>query len=119
LKANPTTRRRAQALRRELTKAERILWSKLKGRQLAGWMFRVQHPIGPYIADFACVQLRFVVEVDGETHSSVLERQHDNRRTAFIEGEGWSILRVWNSEVYKNLEGVLRAIEDQLPPKGL
>jgi very-short-patch-repair endonuclease len=81
-------------------------------------MFRNQHPIGPYIADFACVQLKLVVEVDGETHSSVLERRHDARRTAFIESGGWSILRFWNSEVYENLEGVVRVIEDQMPPFG-
>src|SRR6185295_281457 len=99
MKANTLTQKRARALRRELTDAERVLWSRLKGRQL-GWQFRLQHPIGPYIADFACARLKLIVEVDGATHSSATERAHDDRRTRFLEQQGWGVIRLWNDDVY-------------------
>jgi very-short-patch-repair endonuclease len=117
VKAKPETRARAKALRAEFTDAERILWSKLKGRQLGGWQFRVQHPIGPYIADLACVPLHLVIEVDGATHSNDEERAHDERRRVYLERAGWTLLRFWNSDVYKNLAGVLEVIEGMLPPR--
>ena len=115
MKVNTLTQKRARNLRRNLTDAERILWSRLKGRRL-GWQFRVQHAVGPYIADFACARLKLIVEVDGATHSTAVERAHDNRRTRYLEGEGWSLVRVWNDDIYRNLEGVLVAIRQRLPP---
>jgi len=111
------TLERARELRRRFTDAERILWSRLKGRQLQSWQFRAQHPVEPYILDFACVPLKLAVELDGETHSTLDERAHDERRRMFLEERGWTLLRFWNSEVYKNLEGVLSTISDRLPPK--
>jgi very-short-patch-repair endonuclease len=111
------TRIRAQSLRRKFTDAERILWSRLKGKQLCGWQFRAQHPISPYIVDFAVVPLRLAVELDGGTHSTPDERRHDERRRQSIEGRGWTIVRFWNSDVYDNLDGVLRSIGERLPPK--
>jgi very-short-patch-repair endonuclease len=111
--ANLKTRRRAQSLRRQLTRAETILWTCLRRRAL-GLQFRRQLPIGPYIADFACAPARLVVEVDGETHSTPAEQAHDETRRRFIEGEGWEILRVWNSDVYENEDGVVAAIMDRL-----
>jgi very-short-patch-repair endonuclease len=117
MKADPITRSRAKTLRRDLTDAERILWTRIKGRALMGWQFRVQHPIGPYIADFACVRMRLAVEVDGATHATAAERAHDARRTAYLEAQGWTVMRFWNSDIYDNLDGVLRAISDCLPPK--
>jgi very-short-patch-repair endonuclease len=118
MRTDSQARARAKALRAELTDAERILWSRLKGRQVQGQHFRVQHPIGPYIADFVCVRERLLVEVDGATHSSEAERAHDERRRVFLESRGWTILRFWNSDVYDNLDGVLRSISDCLPPRG-
>jgi very-short-patch-repair endonuclease len=113
VKAEPQTRAHAKAMRRALTYAETILWARLKGRQL-GAQFRKQHPIGPYIADFACPQLCIVVEADGETHSTLAERQHDARRAEFIEQQGWTILRFWNGEIRDNTEGVLENIREAL-----
>jgi very-short-patch-repair endonuclease len=107
------TRKRARRLRRDLTDAERILWSRLKGRRL-GAQFRVQHPIAPYIADFACVSLKLIVEVDGATHSTPVEQVHDEHRRDVLERSGWTILRVWNDDVYRNLDGVIAAITDAL-----
>lgn len=114
--ADRKTLARAKALRRPLTNAERILWSRLKGRQLHGWLFRVQHPVGPYIADFACVRRRLVVEVDGATHSTLAERQHDERRARYLNSRGWMVLRFWNDEIYRDLDAVLRSLSDILPP---
>lgn len=105
-----TTIRRARQLRRTMTRAEVILWQHLRKRQLAGHRFRRQVPVGPYIADFACVERRLIVEVDGETHSRRDEVDHDARRTAFLEAKGWHVHRVWNNDVYDNLEGVLEGL---------
>lgn len=117
MKQDWQTRSRAMSLRDKLTDAERILWSRLKGRQLGGWQFRTQHPISPYIVDFAVVKLKLAIELDGATHSTAEERANDERRRTSLEGHGWSVLRFWNAEVYNNLEGVLASIEARLPPR--
>ena len=116
MKANPKTRMRAKALRTKMTQAEIILWSRLKGKQLQGWQFRKQHPVGPYIADFACAKAKLIIEVDGATHSTDAEIVHDHKRTAFLQAQGWSVLRVWNADIYDNLTGVLEGIIAHLPP---
>jgi very-short-patch-repair endonuclease len=99
----------ARALRRKLTGAETILWSRLR-HGIGGMRFRRQHPIGPYIADFACIGARLVVEVDGATHSSDSERRYDVRREVFLRSRSWQILRVNNTEAYSSLEAVLELI---------
>ncbi len=104
------TRKFAKALRRKLTRAETILWSRLRRDQIAGYRFRRQHPIGPYVADFACVPAMLVVEVDGATHSTDEELDHDRKRDAYLKKHGWRVCRVWNEDVYKNSDGVLEAI---------
>ena len=86
------SRKRARALRANLTNAETILWSRL--RRHPSLKFRRQHPVGPYVADFACVAVRLVVGVDGETHSSDAEIAHDKARTSFLERSGWRVVRV-------------------------
>jgi very-short-patch-repair endonuclease len=95
-----------------MTRCETILWTRLQHHRLMGLHFRKQHPVGPYIADFACVKARLLVEVDGETHWREEERRRDARRTAFLEREGWTVLRVWNDEVYRNEQGVVETIGD-------
>ena len=98
---------RAQRLRRELTNAERKLWSVLRNRQLGGAKFRRQQPIGPFIVDFACLELRLIVEADGGQHA---ESVRDIRRTAFFKSKGYRVLRFWNNEILGNLDGVAEAI---------
>ena len=110
MRAHRRTRKRAKQLRWPLTRCEAILWTRLQGSRLMGLHIRKQHPAGPFIADFACVKAQLLVEVDGETHWREDERRRDARRSAFLEGEGWTILRVWNSEVYGNEEGVVETI---------
>jgi very-short-patch-repair endonuclease len=108
-KVAPKTLRRARSLRRTLTNAETILWSRLRD-ELGEFRFRRQHPIGPYIADFASVRVRLIVEVDGGTHSSDAERAHDERRDAFLRSLSWEVIRVTNDDVYRSLDDVLNFI---------
>ncbi|PHS23981.1 MAG: hypothetical protein COA84_10220 [Robiginitomaculum sp.] len=114
--AETKSRKQAKHLRAEMTRAETILWTRLKGRNLHGYRFHRQRPIGPYIVDFACKTRRLVIEVDGATHSTDMEVKHDLRRTAFLEDKGWQVLRVSNLDIYESLNGVLEAIASKLPP---
>lgn len=71
-----------------------------------GHRFRRQYPIGPYIADFVYMKKKLVIEVEGATHSTELEVAHDAKRTAFIQDQGWRVIRVNNDDVYDQLDGV-------------
>jgi very-short-patch-repair endonuclease len=101
----------ARGLRRNATEAERIIWRLLRDRRLAGIKFRRQVPIGPFIADFAAIEHRLVVELDGGQHA---DSESDVRRDRFLTAHGWRVLRVWNNELMTNREGVLEAIHDAL-----
>ncbi len=107
---------KARALRQNMTKAEVILWVTLRKRALNGARFRRQHPIGPYIADFTCPAAQLIVEVDGETHATPEELAYDARRTKYLEQQGWTVIRVNNSDIYENMDGVWRSIAAQLAP---
>ena len=102
---------KAQRLRRELTDAERKLWSVLRNRKLNGAKFRRQQPIGPFIADFVCQEQKLIVEADGGQHA---ENVRDARRTAFLEGVGYRVLRFWNNDILTNLDGVAQVIANAL-----
>ncbi len=108
-------RRFARQLRRQLTDAEVILWSRLRHWPLV--KIRRQHPVG--IADFACVAARLIIEVDGVTHGSDAEITHDLARTRYLEQRGWRVFRVTNDAIYKNLDDTLSAIARLLPPPPL
>ncbi len=110
------TKGHAKRLRSEMTEAEIVLWTFLRGRRLDGFKFRRQHPIGSYIADFACVSEKLIVEVDGATHWTEEQVAYNQRRTEVLEREGWRVLRVTNSDVFENLDGVWLAIAHRLPP---
>lgn len=101
----------ARKLRRSSTDAEALLWARLRNRQLLGFKFRRQVPIGGYVADLVCEQARMVVEIDGGQHAG---STIDAARTAAIEGAGYHVLRFWNSEVLSNSCGVLEAIAQTL-----
>jgi very-short-patch-repair endonuclease len=101
--SNPNARR----LRREATDAEQRLWLLLRDRRLAGYRFRRQHPVGGFIVDFACTKHRLIVEADGGQHS---DNKSDEQRTAFLEGEGWRVIRFWNNDILTNTEGVVESI---------
>jgi very-short-patch-repair endonuclease len=91
----------AKRLRRRMTHAEVILWTYLREKNAAGLRFRRQHPIGPYVADFACISARLVIEVDGATHGTPAEIAHDKKRDAYLTQRNWRVLRVLNGEVYE------------------
>ena len=102
----------ARSLRRNMTEAEAVLWSKLRDRQIEGVKFRRQVEIGPFIADFVCLERRLVVEVDGGQHADASEK--DAARTAVIAEHGFEVVRFWNSEVLGNTSGVIDAIATAL-----
>ena len=101
---------RVRKLRRESTPAEVKLWQALRGRRLADAKFRRQVWIGPYIADFFCLEAGLVIELDGSQHAE--QADYDERRSAYLAGKGLRVLRIWNNEVEANFEGVLTAIAD-------
>ncbi|MBP2447571.1 endonuclease domain-containing protein [Rhizobium leguminosarum] len=105
--AKPKTTARARSLRRSDNDAEDKLWKELRDRRLNGIKFVRQLPIGPYFADFACRELRLVIEVDGSQHSG---DRRDGIRDAFMIGNGWSVVRFWNVDVLKALPSVLDTI---------
>jgi very-short-patch-repair endonuclease len=104
----PRPTRLAQRLRNDATDAERHLWSHLNRRQLGGYKFSRQMPVGPFICDFMCREASLVVELDGGQHAEL--GREDAHRTEYIEAEGYRVLRFWNNEVVGNAEGVLATI---------
>ncbi|MCV3738102.1 endonuclease domain-containing protein [Rhizobium sp. TRM96647] len=105
--ANSSKTERARKLRQVENDAEGLLWSELRGRRLNGFKFVRQVPIGPYFADFACRERMLVVEVDGSHHA---DNAYDARRNEFMNTNGWSVARFWNTEVLRELKSVLETI---------
>jgi very-short-patch-repair endonuclease len=99
---------KARRLRRDMTEVEKRLWYLLRRGQFEGVKFKRQVPIGPYIVDFACLSWRLIIELDGGQHDS--QRKQDARRTAYLEAEGYRVIRFWNNEVLENLDYVLATI---------
>ena len=99
---------RTRRLRRDSTDAERVLWRHLRDRKLIGAKFRRQHPIGIYVADFACLEKMLVIEIDGGQHAR--DSGEDAVRTAWLESEGYRVLRFWNNEAIEQTEAVLARI---------
>jgi very-short-patch-repair endonuclease len=100
---------RARGLRSNSTDAEKKLWWRLRNRQIAGHKFVRQEPIGPYICDFVCRERRLIVEVDGGQHADSAE---DKVRDQWLASCEYRVLRFWNNDVLKNMDGVLEAIAD-------
>lgn len=103
---------RARKLRENQTDVEGKLWSRLRDRQLSGVKFRRQHPIGPFIVDFCCLERGLIVELDGGQHAK--RNAADQQRTRFLEGVGYQVLRFWDNDVLSNLDGVLEKISQAL-----
>ena len=99
-----------------MTKAEVVLWNHLRKANRHGYHFRRQHPVGPYVLDFACALAKLAIEVDGETHGSDSEVRRDMRRDAYLRSRGWQVVRVWNADVYADVERVVEIILARLPP---
>ena len=101
---------RSRGLRKDSTDTERKLWSVLRSRQLNGFKFRKQAEIDGYVVDFLCAERRLIIEVDGGQHTP----ESDARRTAYLESQGFRLIRFWNNDVLQNLDGVWATIETAL-----
>ena len=99
-----------QQLRRNMTKAEFLLWQKLRCKQLEGVKFRSQYGVDRFVVDFYCTELKLAIEIDGESHFQDGVQEYDQERQVFIELLGIRFLRFTNDDVYRNLEGVLERI---------
>ena len=97
----------ARKLRKSMTDAERALWRLFRDRRMQGWRFRRQEPIGRYIVDFVCFEARLVIEIDGGQH---FESETDKKRDAYLQSQGFHVLRFWNNDVLSNPDGVYRTI---------
>jgi very-short-patch-repair endonuclease len=102
----------ARGLRRRQTEAEKALWMRLRSRQFEGLKFRRQQPIGAYIVDFVSFSKRLVVEVDGGQHGESETRARDEERTEWLGEKGYRVLRFWDNDVLKNIEGVMERIRE-------
>ena len=111
--ASPFQFRKADALRQNLTKAERLLWSRLRNKQILGFRFKSQHPIAAYVADFYCHKVKLVIEVDGKNHELQQQGLHDKIRSEEMNGLKLTIIRFTNREVEDNLDKVVNIIEEQ------
>jgi very-short-patch-repair endonuclease len=105
-------KQRARRMRKEMTDAERAVWMKVRGKQLLGYGFRRQHPIGNFIVDFVCIERGIIVELDGGQHSE--QSEYDAQRTAWLEGQGYRVLRFWNHEALTELDAVVDVIAKAL-----
>ena len=97
-------------LRQQPIGCERILWNKLRNRQLGGYKFKRQYSISKYIVDFYCAKARLVIEIDGATHSTEKEIQYDKQRQEFLEKQGVRVIRYLNTEIKEDLNEVLENI---------
>lgn len=96
----------AKAMRSKPTEAEQCLWYHLRAQRFMGLKFKRQKPVGSFIVDFICVQLRLIVEADGGQHGGA----RDNRRDAWLQAQGYTVLHFWNNDVLQNTESVLEMI---------
>jgi very-short-patch-repair endonuclease len=105
-------RARARELRKNPTDAERLLWQKLRYWQLDGCKFRRQQPLGRYIVDFACLQRKLIIELDGGQHAQ--QEDYDKERDVWLRDQGFVVLRFWNNDVMQNMDGVMEMIVESL-----
>ena len=101
----------ARGLRKQSTDTEQYLWRHLRDRQLEGFKFRRQQPVGRYVVDFVNLEKKVVIELDGGQHAV---DPSDKMRDEWLRGEGYEVLRFWDNQVFSNLEGVLEKIRDAL-----
>ena len=103
-------RQYSQQLRKNMTDAEKELWSKIRGKQLKGYQFYRQKPLGNFIVDFYCPKGNLVIELDGGQHYSDEGKAKDNQRDNYLKGLGLRVLRFSDREVFENMSGVLEKI---------
>jgi very-short-patch-repair endonuclease len=114
-KIHPTILQHARDLRHPLTPAEKKVWAGVRNRRL-GYKIRRQHPIFRFIADFYCEETKLAIEIDGDSHNDPEQAEYDAARTAWLEAEGYRVIRFTNREVHENIDGVLEAIREACRP---
>ena len=107
---NPELLEFARNMRKNPTDAESFLWQILRARRFAGFKFRRQHVIEPYIVDFYCHELKLVIELDGSQHNQTQIRAYDQKRTDDLEAQKIQVLRFWNNEILQQPEHVLKSL---------
>lgn len=103
---------RAKDLRKSQTDTEKLLWRRLRNRQVGGAKFRRQYVIGNYIVDFVCLERNLVVEIDGGQHGE--QASYDEKRTSYLKQQGFNVIRFWNNEVLIETDAVLEVIRKAL-----
>lgn len=104
----------ARKLRKDRNPHEVRLWVRLRNRQLFGFKFHRQFPIGPYVVDFCCRESRVVVEIDGSGHASIRQEKKDQERDRYLKKEGYVVVRIWSSELHASMDSVLESIYETL-----
>jgi very-short-patch-repair endonuclease len=104
----------AKHLRKKSTDVERLLWSCLRTGRFEGLKFRRQHPIGQYIVDFVCLEIKLIIELDGGQHSLPDNIMKDRQRDIWLEKEGYTVVRFWDNEVLMNTSGVLEVLKKKV-----
>lgn len=104
----------AKSLRQNQTQHERKLWNLLKAKKFYNYKFRRQYPIGKYIVDFCCPKANLIIELDGGHHNKSNAIERDEKRDKFLKNEKFAVLRIWNNEIEKNLDGVYQKILEHL-----
>ncbi len=107
-RTNPTILQHARDNRHPQTPAEAKLWQLIRNRNLDGYKFRRQHPIGYYIVDFYCHESKLIVEVDGRSHDNQIA--YDEQRTTWLQSEGFRVIRFTNEQVMRNVVSVTEEI---------
>jgi len=113
--ATPELLGMAYDLRNSMTNAEKLLWKKLRNRQVKGYRFRRQHPIKDFVVDFFCYEVKLVIELDGGFHDDPFQSERDKERTKILHSLGLTELRFRNDEVFNTLEEVTKKISERLP----
>ena len=112
---------RARSLRSNMTDAEQFLWQHLRCKQVNGYKFRRQFPLGKYIVDFICLEEKLLIELDGGQHAE--QQSYDAMRDDWLKEQGFRVLRFWNDDVFQKTEGVLEmtlgALDGTPPPNPL
>jgi len=101
-------------LRQNITKAEKLLWDKIRDRQLENCKFRRQYSVDKFVMDFYSSEFKLAIEIDGESHFKEGAAEYDNARQEFIESTGIKFIRFTNNDVYANLSGVLESIAQNI-----
>ena len=115
--ADSETLRAAHILRRSMTKAEAVLWKKLRDRNVISIKFRRQHPVYNFIVDFYCHEYKLVIEVDGEIHNDEIASRYDLGRTEVLNNFGLKVIRFTNNQILCSLDSVIEKIQREIPKR--